>query len=148
MNTISKGRPQGASRVTRGMGAAVVSTVLVVGLAGCMTGKVAANGPVVQRNAVAPAGIDLSVPADRIERQVAQQQALDRANGFRYAGRTADRVAEELDRGAAVSPITTQHFPTWTDRVLAQIEHDAAVPANPAQGMTADRLERFLQHAE
>jgi hypothetical protein len=148
MNTISKGRSQAASRVARGVGAAVVSAVLVVGLAGCMTGKVAANAPVVQRNAVAPAGIDVSVPADRIEQQIAQQAALNRTNGLRYAGRTADRVAEELARGGGAAPVTTQRFPTWTDRILAQIAHDAAQPANPAPGMTADRLERFLQHAE
>ena len=113
-----------------------------------MTGKVAANEPVVQRNAVAPAGIDVSVPADRIEQQIAEQAAVNRTNGLRYAGRTADRVAEEIDRGVNASPLAAQHFPTWTDRILAQIEHDAAVPANPAPGMTADRLERFLQHAE
>lgn len=148
MNTITKGRSQTASRVTRGMGAAVVSAVLVAGLAGCMTGRIAANGPVLERNAVAPAGIDLSVPADRIEQQIAQQAAVNRANGARYAGRTADRVAEELARGGGAAPVTAQRFPTWTDRILAQIEHDAAVSVNPAPGMTADRLERFLQHAE
>jgi hypothetical protein len=148
MNTISTGRAQTASRVTRGVGAAIVSAVLVAGLAGCMTGRTAAEPPVPQRNAVAPAGIDVSVPADRIEEQLARQAATNSLNGQRYAGRNVDRIAEELARGAGGAPVAAQHFPSWTDRILAQIEHDAAVPSNPSPGMTADRLERFLNHAE
>jgi len=73
MNAISKGRSQAAtSRIARGIGVAALSTILVAGLAGCMTGKVAAGTePVVQRNAVAPpAGVDLGRPADRIAEQL------------------------------------------------------------------------------
>ena len=148
MNTNTKGRSQTASRVTRGMGAALLSAVLVAGLAGCMTGKIAANEPVAQRNAVAPAGVDGAAPADRVEQQLARQAAANSANSARYAGRTADRVAEELGGGSAAAPAAAEHFPTWTDRITAQIAHDAAAPANPGPGMTADHLDRFLDHAE
>ena len=86
MNDISKGRsPSAASRIARGVGAAALSAVLIAGLAGCMTGKVASSAPVVQRNAVAPAGVDLGQPADRI----AEQLERGAAPSARGAGPTA-----------------------------------------------------------
>lgn len=148
MNIISKDREQTGSRVTRGVGAAVLSAVLVAGLAGCMTGKVAEAEPAVQRDVVVPAGVDRAAPADRIEQQLARQAAANRADSARYAGRPADRIAEEIERNAGTAPVTTQHLPSWTDRIVAQIAHDAATPKNPAPGMTADRLDRFLDHAQ
>ena len=89
MNDISKGRsPNAASRLSRGVGAAALSAVLVAGLAGCMTGKVASTAPVVQRNAVAPAGVDRGQPADRIAEQLVRQAR--QANP--YSGMTADHI--------------------------------------------------------
>jgi len=124
MNAISKGRSQAAtSRIARGIGVAALSTILVAGLAGCMTGKVAANSePVVQRNAVAPpAGVEL--------------------------GRPADRIAEQLERGAREVSL-----PSWTDRITAELDYTARngqpakeTPKNPYPGVPADRLERLLQ---
>ena len=122
MNTIPNDRVA-TSRILRGIGAAAVGTILIAGLSGCMTGRVAAVEPV-QRNAVAPAGIDTSQPADRIAEQLAQQSVLNRAHRLRYAGQTADRIAEDLAR-----------------------EQPAAQPtptANPYPGQTADNIERRL----
>ena len=116
MNDISNARsPRAASRIVRGVGAVALSTVLVAGLAGCMTGKLAQSGPALERTAVAPAGVDVQRPADRI--------------------------AEQLDRQVSVG--------SWTDRVTAQIEHDARVAAESAYaGMTADRIDRLLVTAK
>ena len=126
MNAISKGRSQAAtSRISRGIGVAALSTILVAGLAGCMTGKVANSEPIVQRNAVAPpAGVEL--------------------------GRPADRIAEQLERQSR-----EVHLPSWTDRVTAQQEYEARngqsgtteqdAPTNPYPGVPADRIERLLQ---
>ncbi|SFS07188.1 hypothetical protein SAMN04487846_2202 [Microbacterium sp. cf046] len=156
MNANSKGRSSStASRISRGIGAAALSTVLIVGLAGCMTGRAPTiSGPVVvNRNAEVPAGVDLWQPADRIAEQLAHQAAVDTANAERFAGVPADRVAEQLARetlggGSTVvvqqSVTTAQHFPTWTDRITAQIEYRAA---HPYAGMTADHIERFLLQA-
>jgi hypothetical protein len=117
MNTQSKGRTPGvASRVFRGIGAAAISTVLIVGLAGCMTGKTTISGPVVvHRNAEVPAGVDLSQPADRIEEQLARRT-------------------------------DTVHMGSWTDRIAAQIEYEAGHGAarNPYPGRVADRIEEEL----
>jgi len=154
MNDISMGRsPSTVSRISRGVGAAALSAVLVVGLAGCMTGKLASSEPV-QKNAVAPAGVDLAVPADRIEQQLARQAAANRANAERFAGRTADRVAEELARqtGSTTTVVAARevHQGSWTDRVTAQAEFEArkGTATNPHPGMTADRLERLMRHAQ
>lgn len=93
MNEYRQGRAaRPISRVSRGVGAAVLSTVLIAGLAGCMTGR-AEVGKAPVRNAEVPAGIDVNRPADRLAEQL---DARDRA-------------------------------------------------ANPAPGMTADRIERLLQ---
>ena len=121
MNAIPESRPQAAaSRFARGVGVAALSTILVVGLAGCMTGRVA---PDVRQNAQAPAGVDLSQPADRIADQLALQAAMNRANSIRFEGRPADRVAEALAREAqgTQEPQVTQ--------------------TNPYAGMPADRAE-------
>ena len=122
MYDISKGRSTTASRISRGVGAAALSAVLIAGMAGCMTGKLTSSEPV-QKNAVAPAGVDLSVPADRIEQQLARQAAANRANSERFAGRTADRVAEELARQNGTT-------------------------TNPHPGMTADHYERLVAQAQ
>ena len=155
MNAISKGRsPSTASRISRGIGAAAVSTILVVGLAGCMTGRAPAiSGPVVvNRNAAVPAGVDMWQPADRIAEQLAHQAAVDRATAARFAGVPADRVSEQLAReaqGAQPTVARQVHFPSWTDRITAQLEHEAqAAATNPYPGMTADRLEQVLRHVE
>ena len=85
MNDISKGRsPSAAARIARGIGAAVLSTVLIAGLAGCMTGKLAGSGPVLERNAVAPAGVDRQQPADRIAEQLARQTGLQGMTADHY----------------------------------------------------------------
>ena len=131
MNDISMGRsPSTVSRISRGVGAAALSAVLIVGLAGCMTGKLASSEPV-QKNAVAPAGVDLAVPADRIEQQVARQAAANRANTERFAGRPADRVAEELARQTGTTT-----------------EARKGTSTNPHPGMTADHLDRLVRHAQ
>jgi hypothetical protein len=102
MNDISNARsPRAASRIVRGVGVAALSTVLVAGLAGCMTGKPADSGPALERNAVAPAGVDVQRPADRIveelERQVSVGSWTDRvAAENAYAGMTADRIERLL----------------------------------------------------
>ena len=131
MNANTKGRSQIAtSRTTRVIGVAALSTILVAGLAGCMTGRVASEPPVAVRNAVAPAGVDLSQSADRIAAQLAQQAETNRANSIRFAGRPADRVAEALAReGLGVQ--------------AAAVEQVA--PTNPYPGMSADRIEHALQ---
>jgi hypothetical protein len=153
MNDISMGRsPSTVSRISRGVGAAALSAVLIVGLAGCMTGKLASSEPV-QKNAVAPAGVDPAVPADRIEQQLARQAAANRANTERFAGRTADRVAEELARqtGSTTTVVAAHevHQGSWTDRVTAQAEFEAREGAeiNPYPGMTADHIDRLLVQA-
>ena len=65
MNTISQDRPTGAAtRISRAIGAAALSTVLIAGLAGCMTGRVAATTENVKQNAPVPAGVDTRLPAD------------------------------------------------------------------------------------
>ena len=47
MNDISKGRSTStASRISRGVGAAALSAVLIAGMAGCMTGKLTSSEPV------------------------------------------------------------------------------------------------------
>ena len=155
MNDISKGRsPSAASRIARGVGAAALSAVLIAGLAGCMTGKLASSGPVVERNAVAPAGIDVSVPADRIEQQLARQAAANRANTERFAGRTADRVAEELARqtGSTTTVVAAREVQqgSWTDRVTAQAEFEArtGTSTNPHPGLTADHYDRLVAQAQ
>jgi len=153
MNDISKGRSTTASRISRGVGAAALSAVLIAGMAGCMTGKLASTGPV-QKNAVAPAGVDLAVPADRIEQQLARQAASNRANSEQFGGRPADRIAEELARQAGTTTtvrVTREvHQGTWTDRVTAQAEFEArkSTVANPHPGMTADHLDRLVRHAQ
>ena len=131
MNANSKGRSQIAtSRIARGIGVAALSTILIAGLAGCMTGRVAAEPPAAVRNVVAPAGIDLSQSADRIAAQLAQQAETNRANSIRFAGRPADRVAEALEREALGVQVT----------VVEQV-----APTNPYAGWTADRIEHALQ---
>ncbi|MET0780968.1 MAG: hypothetical protein ABWZ16_05570 [Microbacterium sp.] len=131
MNANSTGRSQIAmSRTTRVIGVAALSTILVAGLAGCMTGRVASEPPVAVRNAVAPAGIDLSQSADRIAAQLAQQAETSRANGIRFAGRPADRVAEALEREALGVQVA----------VVEQV-----APTNPYPGWSADRIEHALQ---
>jgi hypothetical protein len=118
-----------------------------------MTGKLASTAPV-QKNAVAPAGVDLSVPADRIEQQIARQAAANRANSERFGGRTADRVAEELARQAGTTTtvrVTREvHQGSWTDRVTAQAEFEArrSTAVNPHPGLTADHLDRLVRHAQ
>ena len=132
MNTISQDRPTGtATRIWRAIGAATVSTVLIAGLAGCMTGRVAATTENVQQNARVPAGVDMAQPADRLADQVARQNALNRANSIRFEDRLADRVAEELARqGIGVGA-------TDAGRDAPADSHYPRVPA--------DRLEHLLQ---
>lgn len=99
MNAISKGRSQAAaSRITRGIGVAAVSAVLVAGLAGCMTGKVAGSAPAVQRNAVAPpAGVELGRPADRIAEQIERNGGSPTPTPTNpYPGVPADRIERLL----------------------------------------------------
>lgn len=119
MNDISKGRsPSAASRIARGVGAAALSAVLIGGLAGCMTGKVAANAPVVQRNAVAPAGVDLGQPADRIAEQLASRDVSQ--------GSWTDRVTAQAEFAA---------------------RNGGSTATNPYPGMTADHIDRLLVQA-
>ena len=67
-----------------------------------------------------------------------------------YIERALDRIAKT---GVAMELNTSgvnKALPEMNpgDRILAQIEQDAAAPSNPAPGMTADRLERFVNRAE
>jgi hypothetical protein len=103
MNAISKGRSRAAtSRITRGIGVAAVSAVLVAGLAGCMTGNVAGTAPIVQRNAVAPpAGVELGRPADRIAEQIERMRKGESATPKQtptnpHPGVPADRLERLL----------------------------------------------------
>jgi hypothetical protein len=118
-----------------------------------MTGKLTSSEPV-QKNAVAPAGVDLAVPADRIEQQLARQAASNRANSEQFSGRPADRVAGELARQAGTTTtvrVTREvRQGSWTDRVTAQAEFEArkSTSTNPHPGMTADHLERLVRHAQ
>lgn len=100
MNAISKDAPQVAtSRITRAVSAVAVSTVLVAGLAGCMTGRVAPTDPKVVEQPGAPTGIDRSMPADRIAEQLERQAAGKKTESHRrFAGQSADRIAEQLER--------------------------------------------------
>ncbi|HWM17777.1 MAG TPA: hypothetical protein VNP97_14455 [Microbacterium sp.] len=130
MYAISNGRPQTRSRMSRGLGMAAVTVILVAGLAGCMTGRTASGAVVVERNAVAPAGVDLNQTADRIAEQLAQQAAVNRANSARYAGRLADRLPESLDRGPRG---------TWSPAA------ERVAPTNPFPGMPVDRIQRLMR---
>jgi len=131
MNVNSQGRPQiASSRISRMIGVAALSTILIAGLAGCMTGRTASGATVVERNAVAPAGIDASQPADRIAEQLAKQDATSRANSLQYAGSLVDRIAESLERGARG---------THSDAA------EPVAPTNPFTGVSVDRIERLMR---
>ncbi len=124
MNTNSQDRSTGAStRISRAIGAAALSTVLIAGLAGCMTGRVAATTENVKQNAPVPAGVDTRLPADRI--------------------------VEQLERSGQVT------HGSWTDRIAAQLEHEAQQEAaepstqtNPYPGKTADQIDRLRSKAQ
>jgi hypothetical protein len=111
MNAISvdRSRKTESTRLVRGIVVTAVSSLLIVGLTGCMTERAVVSGPaVVQQNAPVPAGIDPNQPADRIAEQIAQQEALNQANSERFAGRPADRVAEELAREALPTTVGSE----------------------------------------
>jgi len=129
MNAISESRStSAASRIARGIGVAALSTILVAGLAGCMTGRVASGA--VHQNAPAPAGLDLTQTADRMAEQLAQQAAANRANSIRFAGVPADRVAEALAREAQATQVTQ------------------VTPTNPYPGTPADRIEYRIERLQ
>ena len=120
MNTTSKDRSTGtATRITRAIGAAALSTVLIAGLAGCMTGRVAATTDNVKQNAPVPAGVDSRLPADRIA------QKLERT-GQTTHGSWTDRIAAQLEHEAGAEPS----------------------PSNPYPGKTADYVDRLLNKAQ
>ena len=136
MNAIPEGRPQVASRFARGVGVAALSTILVVGLAGCMTGRLAAGQSDVKQNPPAPAGIDLSRPADRIVEQI------ERRNREVNLPSWTDRITAQLEYQAR-----EVHLPSWTDRITAQVEYEASLSVKATdqyRGMTADRIEREI----
>ena len=92
MNAIPESRsPVAASRFARRVGVAALSTVLVVGLAGCMTGRVSAGENEVKQNPQAPADVDLSRPADRIQEQI------DRQAGEVSHGSWTDRISAQIE---------------------------------------------------
>ena len=120
MNAIPEGRTQvAASRFARGVGVAAVTTILVVGLAGCMTGRVSAGQIEVKQNPPVPAGVELGKPADRIAEQIERIQ----------------RAPREVS------------LPSWTDRIAAQAEYEASRPVDATdqfRGLPADRVEEQL----
>lgn len=120
MNTISQDRPTGAAtRVSRAIGAAALSTVLIAGLAGCMTGRVAATTENVQQNAPVPAGVDSRLPADRIAQQL--ERGAQTTFGS-WTDRIAAQQAHEAQQDAA----------------------EASTKTNPAPGKSADYIDRLL----
>ena len=120
MNAIPEGpTPVAASRFARGVGVVAVTTVLVAGLAGCMTGRVAAGQIEVKQNPPVPAGIELGQPADRLAEQIERIQ----------------RAPREV------------HLPSWTDRIAAQAQYEANHPAEATdrfRGIPADRVDELL----
>jgi hypothetical protein len=108
---------------------AVAVIALAVGLGACQTPSrvdvvpEAPSGPVVRQHVDRPAGVEMYLPADRIEEQLAREA----------------RLAREAE-----GPV----LGTWTNRILAQIEYEKTHPAGPSlqfNGMTADRLEKEMQ---
>lgn len=121
MNTIPQDRPTGtATRVSRAIGAAAVSAVLIAGLAGCMTGRVAATTENVKQNAPVPAGVDSRLPADRIVEQLERERQTAH-------GSWTDRIAAQLEHEA---------------------QQGAATRTNPHPGLTADNIDRLLNKAQ
>lgn len=114
---------QTSTSVRRAVPALVIVT-LAIGLGACQTPRnavVPEPVPAVQPAPV-PEGVDLSRPADRIAEQLARQ---------------------------AVAPPT--HFPTWTDRITAQIEYEATLTVSPSvrfRGVPADRVAERLQREQ
>lgn len=124
MNTISQDRPTGtATRISRAIGAAAVSAVLIAGLAGCMTGRVAATAENVKQNAPVPAGVDSRLPADRIV------EKLERAAQTTH-GSWTDRAQAQLDYEA-------QHGTA-----------EQSTQTNPYPGRSADYIDRLLAKAQ
>lgn len=120
MNAIPEGpTPVAASRFARRVGVVAVTTILVAGLAGCMTGRVAAGQIEVKQNPPVPAGIELGQPADRLAEQMERIQ----------------RAPREV------------HLPSWTDRIAAQAQYEANHPAEATdrfRGIPADRVDELL----
>jgi hypothetical protein len=119
MNTNTNGRR--TSQSLRRAVPAIAIVALAIGLGACQTpprgAAVPEVAPVVQPAQV-PAGVDSSRPADRI--------------------------AEQLER-LAKAPAT--HFPSWTDRITAQLEYEASLTVKSTdrfKGMSADRVEEQI----
>ena len=107
--------------------------VLTIGLGACQTprqGDATTTGHKVD-TVQAPVGVDLNLPADRIEAQLQQQAAQAKANAERFKGVPADRVEEQLAREAGTVPEQAKAAPnvgSWTDRITAEIEYRANQP--------------------
>lgn len=124
MNTISQDRPTAtATRISRAIGAAALSTVLIAGLAGCMTGRVTASTENVPQNARVPAGVDGSRPADRI---VEQLERSGQTTFGSWTDRIAAQQAHEAQQGATGASTQTNPYPgksaDYIDRLLAKIQ--------------------------
>jgi hypothetical protein len=135
MNVIPEGPTQvAASRFARGVGVAAVTTILVVGLAGCMTGRVSAGQIEVKQNPPVPAGVELGQPADRIAEHI---ERIQRAPREVHLPSWTDRVEYEANR----PPETTDRFRgVPADRVEELLAQDEAAAADRFEGMTADRI--------
>jgi hypothetical protein len=164
MNGTTMGRSQTeASRTARRVGVVALTFVLAAGLAGCMTGRVASGPPTIHQFAAVPAGVDMLQPADRIAEQLDRTAAANAAQGLQHAGRTADRVAEEIARetGAgiqaeAVPAAPTHRYQGRNATHLAeelargaqgvwQTDDAPAVQWSPGQGAPLDRPVRLMQ---
>jgi hypothetical protein len=139
MNAIPEGPTQvAASRFARGVGVAAVTTILVVGLAGCMTGRVSAGQIEVKQNPPVPAGVELGQPADRIAEHI---ERIQRAPREVHLPSWTDRIAAQAEYEANRPPEATDRFRgVPADRVEELLAQDEAAAADRFEGMTADRI--------
>lgn len=104
--------------------------VLTIGLGACQTprqGDTATTGHKVD-TVQAPVGVNLNQPADRIEEQLQRDTAQAAANAERFKGVPADRIEEQLALEAAAQAKAAPSVGSWTDRITAELEHQAAQP--------------------
>ena len=115
--------PRTSTSVRRAVPALAI-VALAVGLGACQTpprGQAALEAQVIQQ----------------VQEPV--QVGLDRT-------RPADRIAEAIERRAAREAVNDR-LGSWTDRVTAQLEHQAKLSQSPSvrfRGMSADRIEEQL----
>src|SRR6478735_4866602 len=136
--------PARTSRSAHRVLPALTIAALAIGLAACQTPP--QNAQVVEKPEVVsvtvPRGVEQNRTADRLAEQLQRRARDTRRLTEQMRGMPADRIAEQIDRLSG-GPAPKEHVPTWTDRILAQIEfektHPAATRPERFDGMTADR---------